>query len=473
MAQAISNVVPSAQAALNSKLFGNIAINSTGNPVNKTTGNALVPSNSQIAGLLTGAPSKPVTSSTNTAAPASSVIAPAQTAPLASTTTTSPQLPQPITGNTTTPSGAVVNATTGGLVTPPAGANTQNNGVASGLLNNLTTAANNNTAIGQKAADISSQYGAKIAEVGQQGANNVAGDLSTGTTPVGGGNAAIATQSASARMSALAAGQTAALQGTGQQLTGNSQLQSGLSTALGAATEQVQAPYGTPLFNPATGTFTNSAGGAMDFTTAMQTYAQGLANNSIPYSSIPSQITGNPVLNAQLLQLAGQQGGGGTGSFNLNSTLGTQASQQQIAAQIPQWQAANTAAKGIENTITSYLSSNPGLNPSDLAAANSIQQWLQGKQLTDPKYQTLFNYLNEYTNTLAPILGVGGDTTNLKTEIAQSFVNGRASGASIKEVLGNISALADRKIQDYQSGGTGGGVVSSNGGSTGGYAEVW
>ena len=80
--------------------------------------------------------------------------------------------------------------------------------------------------------------------------------------------------------------------------------------------------------------------------------------------------------------------------------------------------------------------------------------------MTDPKYQTLFNYLNEYTSTLAPILGVGGSATNLKTEIAQSFVNAQASGASIKEVLNNIESLADNKIQNLKSGAVGGGVVS-------------
>jgi hypothetical protein len=96
--------------------------------------------------------------------------------------------------------------------------------------------------------------------------------------------------------------------------------------------------------------------------------------------------------------------------------------------------------------------------------------------LTDPKYQTLFNYLNEYTNTLAPILGVGGDATNLKTEIAQSFVNGVASGQSIAEVLNNIQTLSHGKIQDMRSGATGGGVVSSPqsyGTGGGGYAEAW
>jgi hypothetical protein len=95
---------------------------------------------------------------------------------------------------------------------------------------------------------------------------------------------------------------------------------------------------------------------------------------------------------------------------------------------------------------------------------------LQGKQLTDPKYQTLFNYLNVYTTTLAPILGVGGDPTNLKTQIAASFINAAASGQSITQVLDAMSKLATNKIGDLQSGATGGGtsVPNTTGAGSGG-----
>jgi len=163
---------------------------------------------------------------------------------------------------------------------------------------------------------------------------------------------------------------------------------------------------------------------------------------------------------------------GGAGDYFLNQALqgggynyitgGAQAAgQASTLASVPGLESANTAAEGIKNTITSYLNSNPQLNPTDLAATNFLQQWIEGKQLTDPKYQTLFNYLNEYTNTLAPILGVGGSSTNLKTEIAQGFINARASGKSIIQVLNDISKLASDKIQNIKSGATGGGVVSS------------
>ncbi len=137
---------------------------------------------------------------------------------------------------------------------------------------------------------------------------------------------------------------------------------------------------------------------------------------------------------------------------------------------------ANTAAKGIQGTIQQFIAANPQLNSSPSTLANAAEQWLQGKQLGDPKYQTLFNYLNEYTNTLAPILGVGGDTTNLKTQIAQGFINSQASGQDISQVLSSIGQLADQKLANLESAGQGGGQVAGGtpvGGTPTSFGQSW
>lgn len=165
----------------------------------------------------------------------------------------------------------------------------------------------------------------------------------------------------------------------------------------------------------------------------------------------------NPVT-GQYSQYGGGQGQGG--AFTAGQVQGNVG----LGAQYTQMNAANTAAKGYENTINTYLRDNPGLNPSDLTVVNGMMQW-GGSQLGNPKYQTLANYLNEYANTLAPILGAGGSITDYKTGLAQSLVNGKASGQSIAEVLANISKAADDKLANMQSAGTGGGVVA--GGSAG------
>lgn len=150
--------------------------------------------------------------------------------------------------------------------------------------------------------------------------------------------------------------------------------------------------------------------------------------------------------------------------------------QQQAGQNAALMNSANIQAKGIEGTIQQYLQANPDLNPSPAAVGNAFLQFIQGKQLGDPKYQTLANYLNEYVSTLAPILGVGGDTTNLKTEIAQSFINAQASGQSIAQVLTNMGQLADQKLQNLMSAGQGGGQVAGGtpqGGTPTSFGTEW
>jgi hypothetical protein len=246
-----------------------------------------------------------------------------------------------------------------------------------------------------------------------------------------------------------------------QALTERGQTLGTLESAAGLAAPS-QAAFGQTTFNPLTGGY---AGGGGLPPEVMQQYAQMAASGQ--YAAIPSFITSNPVLNAQLNVAAK--------AYNPNFTpVGAQGASG-VLGTIPALQSAETAAEGIKNTITSYLAANPQLNPSDLAAGNILQQWIQGKQLTDPKYQTLFNYLNEYTSTLAPILGVGGDATNLKTQIAQSFINAAASGQSISQVLESLSQLAKNKVIDLQRGAVGQGTVvpPTQSQNTGGFAEAW
>lgn len=335
----------------------------------------------------------------------------------------------------------------------------------------IRQASGGGVAIGDDARATAQKYGSEIARVGQLGAGAIAGNLSTGTDVVGRGNAAIASQSASQRMSALAQGLGAELQGTEQQLTGQSQLLSGLSTALGSAdTQQAQAiqamtsaaglaqpspaGYGQTVFDPTTGGFSGGSQGMEP-----QAVAQQLAN----------AVKSGQMTYEQAVQSLGYAGGAGQqflnqalgSGFNAPLSSATIGGQADVIGQLPALYGAEVAAEGLKDQIVTYLASNPSLNPSDLAKGNILKQWVEGKQLTDPRYQTLFNLLNEYTNTLTPILGVGGSSTNLKTQIAQDFINAAASGQSIATVLNNMQAISKSKLQNLQSGAMGGGAVSS------------
>ncbi len=179
------------------------------------------------------------------------------------------------------------------------------------------------------------------------------------------------------------------------------------------------------------------------------TGASNVLSAGQPQAYSPTQKPFNP-LTGEFGQFAGTAGGQ-DGLFNAGQVQG----QLDLGTQYPQLQSAHAQSQGIKSTIKDYITANPQLNPSDVTLVNSALQWAQGKQLGDPKYQTLMNYLNEYTSTLAPILGVGGDPTNLKTEIAQSFVNAAASGQSITDVLDSIDKLAEGKLQAMKDVGQG------------------
>ncbi len=313
--------------------------------------------------------------------------------------------------------------------------------------------------IAQQARDIAAQFGQKYADVGQKGAAFRAGQLTTGTTPVAEGNAAITAQTTAAQQTALAQGEQAALQGIGYELTGQQQAANAANSAAG----QAYTGQGQTL-----GALNNAAGLAQP---------QLGAIGQVPFSPLDQEQ--GTILGTN------QTGGVGAagnllGQFQGAQALGAAGGQgaASVIQSLPQLQAANTASKGIETTISNFIDANPDINPTNVAFTNSVNQWVQGKQLTDPRYQTLFNYLSEYANTLAPVLGVGGSPTNLKTEIAQSFLNAKSSGQSIKSVLQNMSQLADDKVRNIQSGALGGGTVA--GGSSpgtpssgGGFAEQW
>ncbi len=262
--------------------------------------------------------------------------------------------------------------------------------------------------IGQNANAIAKQYQDLINPMlGEQ-----VGERTTGTYPVGEGNAAAIGQ----EIQGLSAQEGQALSANAQGLTAEQQAQQGLGAAAGQIQPQL-GPIGT----------------------------QGYYNPLNPS--------------------AGSTGGN---AFQGGVVQG----QQALGANYAGMNAANTAAKGIQSQVVNYLQSNPTLNPSDLTFANSMLQWASGQQLGDPRYQTLSNLLNEYISTLAPILGVGGDTTNLKTQIAQSFINAKASGQSISDVLNNIGQIADQKLSNIASAGQGGGAVT--GGNVGPTTEsVW
>lgn len=145
--------------------------------------------------------------------------------------------------------------------------------------------------------------------------------------------------------------------------------------------------------------------------------------------------------------VTGQLQGAGT-PFQAGQVSGEQALGQQYAKNV----SANNQASAIKNQVVTFLNSNPDINPSDFTDLNSVIGLVNGK-VSNPKYAQLSAQLNEYMSTLAPILGVGGDSTDYKTSLAQGMLNAKMQPQGIATLLNTIEQTAKTKLDQQSLGG--------------------
>ena len=347
-----------------------------------------------------------------------------------------------------------------------------------GLVRDLSQIGRDNVRIGRDARDTSKMYGNEIANIGKLGAGAQAGYLSSGTNVVGAGNAAIASQSASQRMSALAAGQQAALQGTAQQLTGQSQYASAVDSALGGANTQ-QSNTTSGLTNALGAANTQQAQAITGLGNAAN-YAQPQVGSigGVPYS--PLDLTQSAILGTTqpggvaaagnlLGQLQGAQAVGAAPgqtqatNYQALGTAGVAGQAQGIQAlnaapgtaqagvigtqtqQIAGYQSALQQGQNLQAQLTDLIRTF-GLNPADVNAANQgIQKIAQN--VSSPQYQILQNYVNDIANTYSQILTPpGGSATDTTRGIAASMLDRTAKGESLVAVMQALDAAAKAKI---------------------------
>ncbi len=350
--------------------------------------------------------------------------------------------------------------------------------VAGTAAKGLIGAPDQNAEIAKKAEEIRNLYGGQISKIGNLGAGAVAGDLSTGTNVVGSGNAAIASQSASARMNALANDEAQQINALNPQLTAQAQGQSGLTSAgnLGnTAQGQLQSgltsaanlaqpnptAYGQTVFNPLQAGFTEGGGLPPE---VMQQYAQMAANGQI--ASIPSSITSNPVLSAQLNAAAK--------ALNPNYTPTTSAAHGASAADLTtQASQIQANANGAEANFKLLVdtAAQGGVNSSTVPALNTLQNNVS-RGLTSSEAVTLFrNTLNTVRNQYATILG-GGTATDMSRGIASEQIPDDVSLSALKALETQLKSESANRVaglnQQIKSL-TGGNTTS---GSTGGVVQT-
>lgn len=381
--------------------------------------------------------------------------------------------------------------------------NQQNSPYNTTAMNNINQTAQygaGNIPIGQSAADIASNYGQQIANVGQKGAAFESGQLTTGTSPVAEGNAAVTANTTANQQNALATGEQAALQGTAQQLTAQNQAANASNAAAGQSlTGQGQtygalqsaaslaqpstAAYGQTTFNPVTGQYTD--GGGLP-ASVLQQYASMAANGQ--YSAIPASITGNPVLSAQLNQAAaainpnynpitsaaigqGQAAvasapyGAQANNINTQNTTGTNIAASGATQAVQQYNALNAANTTFDNQASQVLSvlQQGSLNGSIPDVNKAINQL--GGKLGSTQVQALSSSLTELGAAYTNLLSSNGGTPTAQDQQALAALSPNSSAAQIATSIAQLKAAAQIKLQSQQA--LAQGYSNSLGGSTG------
>lgn len=360
----------------------------------------------------------------------------------------------PKTQDSAPPAPTVFQRTVGNL------ADTQNssyNNTAQQAIEGLLGASAGNQVYADRAQQIANQAGNQISSIGRQGASAQAGYLSTGTSPVAEGNAAINAQSTAAQEQAVTQGANMQLVGNAQGLTAQGQEQSGFNAGAGQAlagqgTQQSALSSAGQLSSPTSqfGLLTDPLSGQIiggngsnaqqlmgtSLQKAVQLYNSGAADFNTALSVSGLAQFGN--LGNSLLSSALTNGGG----FN-PTTQATQIATNQSNLGGFQTQATNldTSLKQVETIAPNILNllKTSGLNPTDSELTNTpINNYISqlGDTLAGKQLSLVMNDLQKFS---AQILSADNSLT--PTQKTQSVLNQDPSTLSFKQMQGYLDSL--------------------------------
>lgn len=242
------------------------------------------------------------------------------------------------------------------------------------------------------------------------------------------------------------------------------------TTVLGAnnqplVTTPSTASPGTALFSPTPTTYgsngatSSSSGGTGTYSIKSGDTFYKLANGN--QAQIAALEAANPGVNPNNLQIgqsinmpgsgAGAGGSVGTNLIGSPATAGTVSAQQSLASNVVVMKSAYNQATGIHSQISQLLQQNPTLNSNPVALGNAISQWVNTTAVPSGPYVKLLTDLQEYANTIAPVLGVASNNvTDAKMAIANQMVPTLLNGGTMEEALTNLEILAAGKINQAQ-----------------------
>lgn len=326
-----------------------------------------------------------------------------------------------------------------------------------GLVGNLVSNAQNTAQQGQmtpeelaarqKLAGIPGVLGAANAQIESTPSENA---VQMGREAVAGRNVEAQRQSLAGQVDAYAAERAA-------NVSANSAAGNQYGTAVAAGKPTVES-YGETTFNPLTGTF--DGGGNLDPQTQATSLAQKVISRQMTYDqaaqslgyagSVGSNFLNNAITSAGENPLQLQASGSAT-----QGVIGTQTATQ--AGYQSALQQGQNLQSQLKDLITTF-----GLNPADLNKANQGLQTI-ARNVSDPHYKQLENYVNDIANTYAQVLTPpGGSATDTSRGIASSMLDATAKGTSLIDTMKSLDNAAQAKIAGVST--TGG--SHSSGGAT-------
>jgi len=250
--------------------------------------------------------------------------------------------------------------------------------------------------------------------------------------------------------------------------TFSGQAQSALGTGLTAATNQVQAPYNTPLYNPLTGTYTSSANSTS--TTGSSSALQTAVNQTVQLmnagatqadAEATSGLSNFGLAGSAALTSALQSATGGTYNPTAQAGVAAQnvATGTTLGSQAALLQPSLTGITQVGQQIQSLLNSGAanGLNALQPNWANTAIQTLQSTLGNNANVVSLTGMVNDAQGYISQILQSQDGLTPTAATSASAALNLQALSPNA------LSTVLSIRIGTYQQGASGALGAAANG----------
>lgn len=237
------------------------------------------------------------------------------------------------------------------------------------------------------------------------------------------------------------------------------QAQGAASTALNALTTTTAAPYGQPIYQPATGSFVSSggsgAGGSLQLSGVpandINMLATAVTGGTIDYSSALSQLSGyGTAIQNQLLPAI--QKLNPTFSVNAsNASANTTATGQQL-------QTAAASANQALDTLSSAFTSLGSTQTGGIPITNSIANWI-GTQLGQSALTSYKTALADARSQLVGVLNTSGGTPTGNEATAEAYLPDDMTVAQFNQNVGTVQnpgvvrTLIQQKVNSFTGSG--------------------